>query len=104
MLYQFVINGTTWETTGDRTWQFAGTNAVVLPTAFLNNVTSLGPLTNRVIAPATLELSWQAGPRVRLQSAPTVTGPWQDVPDTAGQGNLTVPLGPSQQFFRLIGP
>jgi hypothetical protein len=104
MLYQFVINGTTWETTGDCTWQFAGTHAVVLPTAFLNNVTSLGPPTNRVIAPATLELSWQAGPRVRLQSAPTVTGPWQDVPDTAGQGSLTVPLGLTQQFFRLVGP
>lgn len=104
MLYQFVINGATWETTGDRTWQFADTNAAVLPTVFLNNVTSLGPLTNRWIGPGTLELRWEAGPRVRLQSAPAVTGPWQDVPDTENAGSATVPVEAGQRYFRLIGP
>lgn len=104
MLYQFVINGNTWESTGDRTWQFTGTNAVVLPTAYLNNVTSLGALTWTPLSPTSAELSWQGGPRVRLQSAPAVTGPWQNVPDTENQNSAVVNLGPDKAFFRLAGP
>lgn len=104
MLYQFVINGTTWESTGDRTWQFAGTNAVVLPTAYLNNVTSLGLLTHRMLGSGELELSWESGPRIRLQSASDLTGPWHDVADTQGQGRTTVPVGNAARYFRLVGP
>lgn len=104
MLYQFVINGSTWESTGDRTWQFVDANPVTLPVAFLDNVTSLGTVTNRLAGAGQLELSWEPGPRVRLQSAPAVVGPWQDVPGTQGAGAVTVPVGSSQRYFRLIGP
>jgi hypothetical protein len=104
MLYQFVINGNTWETTGDRTWQFTSTNPVVLPMAFLNNVTSLGTLTLTPLSATSAEVSWQGGPRVRLQSAPAVTGPWQTVPNTENQNSAVVPVGPGKAFFRLVGP
>ncbi|MDW8308105.1 MAG: hypothetical protein RMK20_01880 [Verrucomicrobiales bacterium] len=104
MLYQFVINGNTWETTGDRTYLFTSTNAVVLPVAFLNNVTSLGALNWTPLTPTSAELSWQGGPRVRLQSAPAVTGPWQDVPNTENQNSAVVNIGSNRAFFRLVGP
>jgi hypothetical protein len=104
VLYQFVINGNTWETTGDRTWQITSTNPIVLPTAFLNNVASLGALTWTPLAPGSAQLSWEGGPRVRLQSAPAVTGPWQNVPNTENQNTAIVNLGPGQAFFRLAGP
>lgn len=104
MLYQFVINGATWETTGDRTWTFANTNALTLPLAYLNNVTSLGPVTLQLRDGGTVELRWEAGPRVRLQSAPAITGPWTDVPGTEGVGTWSGPWDGTARFYRLIGP
>ncbi|NGO38492.1 hypothetical protein G4L39_03645 [Limisphaera ngatamarikiensis] len=104
MLYQFVINGATWETTGDRTWTFANTNAVSLPLAYLNNVTSLGPVSLQVRDSGRVELQWEAGPRVRLQTAPALEGPWTDVPETEGAGSWSGPPGGAMRFYRLIGP
>lgn len=104
MLYQFVINGATWETTGDRTWTFANTNAVSLPLAYLNNVTSLGPVSLQVRDSGRVELQWEAGPRVRLQTAPALEGPWTDVPETEGAGSWSGTLGGAMRFYRLIGP
>lgn len=104
MLYQFVINGATWESTGDRTHQFADTNALVLPVAFLNNVTTLGPLTNTPLTATSAQLSWLGGPAVRVQTSASLAGPWQNVPGTEGQHLATVPVGPWQTYFRLVGP
>jgi hypothetical protein len=104
MLYQFVINGSTWESTGNRQHVFANTNAVILPTAFLNDVATLGPLTNAPASATSASLSWQAGPLVRVQTSTNLTGPWQNVDGTEGQSSTTAPVGPEQTYFRLIGP
>ena len=104
LVYQFVINGSTWETTGNRNYVHADTNAVVLPLAYLNNLANLGPLTNSPALPGQADLTWAGGPNIRLQSSTNLAGPWLDVPGSQGQNAATVPVGPAQTFFRLIGP
>jgi hypothetical protein len=104
LLYQFVINGSTWESTGNRQYVFADTNAVTLPTGFLNNIATLGPITNTPVSATSASLTWAGGPLIRVQSSTNLPGPWTDVAGSVGQSAATVPVGPEQTYFRLIGP
>jgi hypothetical protein len=102
--YQFVINGSTWEISGDRTHVVSETNGVSLPTVFLNNVGTLGTLTNTALSATSAGLSWEGGPLIRVQSSGNLSGPWQTIDGTEAQNAVTVPVGPDQTYFRLIGP
>ena len=106
VLYQFVLNGTTWETAaGNRSYALTSTNEQTLPLVFFNNVNDLGPLAIQSTTGKQLTLVWTNGPLIRLQSATRIVGSaWQDVPNTQGSNSATVPIGPGQAFFRLIGP
>jgi hypothetical protein len=102
--YQFVINGSTWETTGDRLFTLTSTNPTTLPLAFLNNVANLGPVSLTTSSPGQFSLTWTGGPGVRMQSSTNLVN-WIEVPDTLGQSStsLSEPTQP-HRFFRLIGP
>jgi hypothetical protein len=50
-------------------------------------------------ANGTLTVQWTGGGT--LQSAPAVTGPWQDVAGAASPYTLTPPVGETQRFLRL---
>jgi len=104
MLYKFVINGSAWEAPGNREYLFQDTNAVVLPTVYLDDVASLGMLTNTPAASATTDLTWNGGPLIRVQQSASLTGPWQDVAGTEGLSATNLPVGPDQTYFRLVGP
>jgi hypothetical protein len=104
VLYQFVINGSTWESTGNRTHILTSTNPVVLPTVFLNDITTLGPVTNTPVSATSADLTWAGGPLIRVQSSTNLSGPWQNVGGTEGQSAASVTVGPEQTYFRLIGP
>src|SRR5262249_32368772 len=87
VLYQFVINGGTWESIDNRVYTLMSENAQTIPKAFFNNVNDLGAITIAVNPSKQLDLTWTAGPSIRLQSASDVkNGPWQEVPNTLGQG------------------
>jgi hypothetical protein len=102
--YQFVLNyGSTWESTGNRSYVLQTTNATTLPLAFFNNVSNLGTVSIGPISGSMATLSWPAGTNVRLQSSTNLTS-WQDVPGTLGQSSAEVSTTPSMQVFRLIGP
>lgn len=50
----------------------------------------------------TLTLKWSGGPGVRLQTSPDVDdGVWEDVPGSAGQSQIEIPVSNSRAFFRL---
>lgn len=102
--YQFVLNnGTTWESTGNRNYDVASTNAIVFPVAFFSNVADLGPVNVSAMVNDEATLTWTPGPKVRLQSSANLDS-WTTVPDTEGQGSTTVNLHDDMQFFRLVGP
>ncbi len=109
--YQFVINGTRWENdlyaTGNRALTFLTrantnqTNSVL----FFGNVADLGPLSAGSVSEGQTTLTWNPGMNVRLQnSTNVVSGPWQDVLNTQGEGTNVVNVVPGQTFFRLTGP
>jgi hypothetical protein len=111
MFFKYVLNSSTWEGnvgpdgTQNRTYTFASTNSQTLPRVFFNNVGDLGSLSLGAVSNRQATLSWTAGPRIRLQSAPGVGSPaWQDVANTQGQGSVTVDVGAGSSFFRLVGP
>ncbi len=103
--YQFVLNGTTWETAvGNRAYTLISTNEQTLPLLFFNNVSNLGPVSIRA-ANGQATLTWTAAPLVRLQSATSlVSTAWQDISNTQGSNSVTLPLGAGRQFYRLAAP
>ena len=106
--YKFVLNGATWEDNGvgagTQNRQFIFQNATTnLPTAFFNNISNLGAITNAYSA-GQMNLSWTAGANVRLQQSTKITGGWQDVADTLGAGSAALSVGAGTVFFRLVGP
>jgi hypothetical protein len=103
--YQFVINGSTWETAvGNRMYTITSTNEQTVPLVFFNNVNDLGPV-SVTTANGQTAVAWTAGPLIRLQSVASLVNPaWQDVPNTQGSNSFTVPPGSTPQFFRLRGP
>jgi hypothetical protein len=79
-----------------KNFQFTGTGGTI--------ATDPGRLSIGTVTPTTLTLNWTADPNVRLQStANLASGPWQDVPNTAGQGTYTTTTAAPQMFYRLIG-
>jgi hypothetical protein len=107
--YQFVLNngaGAVWETAvGNRSYTLTSTNEQVLPLVYFNNANTLGSIAILPVSGNQATLTWTAGPLISLQSAAHLTGPaWQNVPNTQGSNSATVPIGPGQRFFRLIGP
>ena len=103
--YQFVLNGTTWETAvGNRAYTVTSTNQQTLPLVFFNNINNFGLISVQPVATGHTTLSWTAGPLVRLQSASLLNGSWQDVPNTQGTNSVTIPIATAEQFFRLTGP
>jgi len=107
--HKFTLNGN-WEAGGDRTFVLAD-SAQTLPPRYFDDVSNLGPVSLRmqVIFDVEIIVSWTAGPRVRLQQRSDLTnGQWEDVPDTAGQGEKSFILPPfvdaGNMFYRLVGP
>ena len=50
-------------------------------------------------------LTWNGSPGLRLQRAPTPTGPmWTDVSGSEGESQATLPIGAGNEFFRLMKP
>jgi hypothetical protein len=108
--YKFVMNGTAWETGDNRAFILAA-NAQTLPFDYWDRVDSFGPIAiSAVINSFQVDttLSWNGGPLVRLQSAPDLTSPWVDVPDSLGQATMTFTFDPASgepnRLFRLVGP
>lgn len=106
VLYQFVVNNTTWESSGNRSFTLTSTNPVVRPVVYLNDIGDLGSITNTPVSPTSAIMSWNGGPAIRLQTRTNLTsGAWTDVvPDTTGLSSSEVILVPDQTYFRLIGP
>jgi hypothetical protein len=104
--YQYVLNSSTWETSvGNRSYVIAGTNLQSAPLVFFNDVNGLGPVSIGRISGGQTTLSWNAHPNVRLQTTANLpNSAWQDIPNTAGQSNTTVSVGPGSAFFRLKAP
>jgi hypothetical protein len=98
--YKFVINGSTWETGDNRIFNLE-TPSQTLPKQFFSNQTGLGPITITRDSATTVRLSWTPSPSIRLQSATTITGPWNDVADTLGTDSITLPIESGNRFFRL---
>ena len=55
-----------------------------------------------VLTGGNLLLRWTGGAGTHLQSAPTVTGTWQDIPGSEGQSQLSVPIAPGAAYFRVV--
>jgi hypothetical protein len=111
LLFKYVLNGSTWEGnvgpdgTQNRSYTLASTDPQTLPIAYFDNVNHLGALSLSAIVGGQLTLSWTAGPQIRLQTAADLANPvWQDVPNTLGQGSVTVPMGTGRGFYQLVGP
>jgi hypothetical protein len=111
--YKYTLNGgLLWENdgvgpAGARNRQFVLNTSTNLPMDYFNNHRDLGPLyISRAGSQTTL--SWPAGTnvnnRIRLQSAPGLTGSWTDVPNSLGQATVTDDFGAGPVYFRLIGP
>lgn len=103
--YKFTINGgITWEDAiANRT--FASSNsAITLPVVFFENINHLGSLTLSPPSGGASTVSWTGGPLVRLQTNAPLTGTWGDVPGTEGASSANITIGPSNTYFRLIGP
>jgi hypothetical protein len=103
--YQFVLNGTTWETAvGNRNYLLNSTNEQTVPLVYFNNVNNLGAISIKPTGKQAT-LSWTAGPLIHLQSASGLIGSsWQDVPNTQGSNSVVVPVGIGPQYFRLTAP
>jgi len=109
--YKFTLNnGGSWEVDGvgpgganDRQFTFAN-ETTVLPIVYFDNLNNLGNLTISPVTAGEVTVSWSAGPLVRLQTNAAPMGSWTDVPDTAGTSSVTLPVGTSNTYFRLIGP
>jgi hypothetical protein len=109
--YKFTLeNGGSWEANGvgpgganDR--QFIFTNqATVLPDVYFNNLGNLGPLTNAAPSGGLINVSWGAGPLIRLQTNSSFPGVWVDVPGSQGLNAMDVDASAAPLYFRLIGP
>jgi hypothetical protein len=103
--YKFALNGgATWEAGADRTFILSSPTQS-LPAVYFNNVSNvIGSLAVVSTAFDEITLEWNANSFVRLQSKTNLANGWEDVPNTAGAGSVTVPMVPAQLFFRLIGP
>jgi hypothetical protein len=99
---------------GANTIEFVVTNGISTPIAanptglrvdlkaYLN-ILDVQPTLTITRSGETVSVSWApAGPCLRLQSAPAVTGPWTDVVD-ATNPYPTATTG-AMQFFRLVAP
>ena len=105
LLYKFVLNdGSTWESTPNRAYALVSTNAQAAPKSFFNNVATLGKLSLVKNGPTQYKILLPSKRNIRLQSAPLPSGPWTDVPGTAGQGYYLLTPGSGNGFFRLTGP
>ena len=103
--YQYVLNGGTWESTGNRTFTLTDTNPVTRPLEFFSNVADLGALTAGPVSAGQMQLSWTGGTLIRLQNCTNLTeNVWQTVDGTEGQSSATVNVDGSQAYFRLVGP
>lgn len=102
--FKFVVNeGATWEGGDNRAYTVSGPGAQSVPAVFFNRVESLGQVA-LTAAGNQVTLTWTAGPLIRLQRASSVTGAWEDVPNSQGQNSVSLPLGTGPVFFRLVGP
>jgi len=107
--HKFVLNGGTWEGGDNRAFVLED-HSQILPIEYFDHVSGLGPLTIALNAadPFSVALSWPSGPTIKLQKTTNLSGTWEDVPDTLGQGSAVYQpaFGEEQRptFFRLIGP
>lgn len=101
--FKFVANGGTWEAIDNRTFALESPSQT-LPVLWFNNQANLGSLAITQSAPSEIAVSWTAGPNLRLQSAASLSGPWQDLPETTGAESASFSAGTTNLFFRLVGP
>ncbi|MBN9692359.1 MAG: hypothetical protein J0M24_19090 [Verrucomicrobia bacterium] len=109
LYYKFVLNGSTWEVNvgpngaDNRVFSLASTDPQTLPLVYFNNVNQLGPITISQPTNGQITITWTASPQIRLQTAGSLNGAvWQDVPNTQGQGSVTLEVGASSALFRLF--
>lgn len=102
--FKFVRDGSNWETGDNRTFTLES-SAQALPVLYFNNQATLGSLTITQTTATEVTVSWAASSQVRLQSTTSLTGTWQDVPDSTGQETMTFPVeSGGNRFFRLVAP
>ena len=117
--FKFVANGgtggETFESGENRTFVLEVVEGAeqVLPMFFFNREVdrrtlyfTRGPFSNAAVDVRATEvvLHWGAFAEWNLQRAPSLAGPWEDVPGTPGKGWETVPMNVGSGFFRLKGP
>jgi hypothetical protein len=107
--HKFVLNGGTWEMGDNRTFTLEGPSQT-LPIEYFDRLPNLGPVSIAKEEPFFFQftVSWLGGPLIRLQSAPTVNGPWTDVPGSLGQSSAFIDKAFEEnippEFFRIIAP
>lgn len=107
--WQYVIDGVDWETQppnqipGDRQFTVAGTNQV-LDAVYYKDWDHLGLVSSSPSGPNQVDVSWDPGTLVRLQTSTNLLNAWLEVPGTTGESNATVNVTTPETYFRLIGP
>jgi len=106
--FKFVANGGTWETGNDRTFVLAN-SAQTLPIEYFDRVPDLGRLTithDPTPFDVQVTLTWTGAAQIRVQTGTSLTGPWEDVPNTLGASTATLNYdeSPGPRLFRLAGP
>jgi hypothetical protein len=104
--YKFSINGGDNEAAQDqnhyRYIRDTGAYTMPLDTFGVQYVEpSSGQLTIDVSSPGYVLIQWLGRPGISLESAPSVTGPWADVPGTEGESSKSAAIEGSQRYYRL---
>lgn len=62
-------------------------------------------ITSLSVNAESLFLTWDFAPGFVLQRTASLDGPpWTDVPDSAGQSDIVLPMTSGNEFFRLTKP
>jgi len=106
--FKFVANAGTWENGNDRTFTLANSGQT-LPIEYFDRTSDLGRLTimqNTNPFDVEITLNWPGGVRVHVETGRSLTGPWEEVPNTLGASTVTVTYdqNPGARYFRLVGP
>jgi hypothetical protein len=102
--YLYYLNGTVWETTGNKTFVVPSTASTNLPVDYFDNYVNLGTLSVSNNHAGQAIIKWpRSGTRIRLQSSGNLGGAWTDVANTLGSNTATVNIS-GQTMYRAKGP
>lgn len=102
--YKYLLNGTTWESTANKTFVVPSTTSTNLPLDYFNNYVNLGTLSVSNNHAGQAIIKWpRSGSRIRLQSSGNLGGAWTDVANTLGSNTATVTIS-GQTMYRTKGP